>query len=217
MLLYPFGKRLWLCPYTSLCTKFQPIDIDAIFSPYFLVLLASCGSADGIHVEASEYMGDGRTCNHVPASLSNSSSKQQGVYMHHPNEHGLTGVSDVAFYSMPSMHISEQVDSLELLSIPNQCVSDFGRRVFSQSCPEPLACGGFPGTFTNKDLCPFPHIEGSQNFFFDPHWSMEAVNEALKVSLKTRCNICLNICTCVAGEWKLLTHLLSSVSERRCF
>lgn len=104
--------------------------------------------------------------------------------MHHPNGHGLTGVSDVAFYSMPTI-ISEQVDSMELLSLRNQCVSDFGRRVFSQSCPEPLACGGLPGTFTNKDLFPVPHIEGSQKKYFDPHWSTEAVNEALKVSLKT--------------------------------
>jgi DIS3-like exonuclease 2 len=188
----PFWKKILPLPLYESLYKFQPIDLDCHFlslSPYLLV---SCGSVDGIRGEASESMGDGRTCNAVPASLSNSSSKQQVVYMHHPNEHGLTGVSNVAFYSMPTMHISEQADSVELLSIPNQRVSDFGRRAFSLSCPEPLACG-LPGTFTNKDLFPFPHIEGSRKKYFDPHWSMEAVNEALKVSLKTGLDVLIYV------------------------
>lgn len=101
-----------------------------------------------------------------------------------PIEHELTRASDVGFSSMPTMRICEQVNPMEEQNIPNQHVSDFGHRVMSQSCPEPVFYRGSPGTSKNNYMFPSPHIEGSQKKYFDPHWSMEAVNEALKVSLK---------------------------------
>ncbi|KAG2709074.1 hypothetical protein I3760_05G222300 [Carya illinoinensis] len=142
---------------------------------------AYSSAANGIHGEASECTGgDSKTCPHVTAISNSSSSKQHGLDIHHANVDGLTGASNVAFYSMPSMHISEQTDSMEVQSIPNQYVVDYGRKVFSHSCLEPIASGGSPGTFANKDLFPFPHVEGYQKKYFDPYWSMEAVDEALK-------------------------------------
>lgn len=145
-------------------------------------------------MEAPECLGDGRTCNHVTASLSSSSTKQHGWDMRPPNEHTLdlcppsehelTRASDVGFSSMPTMRICEQVNPMEEQNIPNQHVSDFGHRVMSQSCPEPVFYRESPGTSNNNYMFPSPHIEGFQKKCFDPHWSMEVVNEALKVSLK---------------------------------
>ncbi|XP_075648491.1 DIS3-like exonuclease 2 [Castanea sativa] len=157
-------------------------------------------SVNGLHGEAPECLGDVRTCNHVTASLSSSSTKQHvldmrppmdhGWDMHPPNEHALdlcpsiehelTRASDVGFSSMPTMHICEKANPMEEQNIPNQHVSDFGHRVMSQSCPEPVFYRGSPGTSKNNYMFPSPHIEGSQKKYFDPHWSMEAVNEALK-------------------------------------
>ncbi|XP_030933595.1 DIS3-like exonuclease 2 [Quercus lobata] len=157
-------------------------------------------SVNGLHGEAPECLGDGRTCNHVTASLSSSSTKQHVLDMRPPMDHGwdmrppnehaldlcppieheLTRASDVGFSSMPTMRICEQVNPMEEQNIPNQHVSDFGHRVMSQSCPEPVFYRGSPGTSKNNYMFPSPHIEGSQKKYFDPHWSMEAVNEALK-------------------------------------
>ncbi|KAF3958824.1 hypothetical protein CMV_016306 [Castanea mollissima] len=147
-------------------------------------------SVNGLHGEAPECLGDGRTCNHVTASLSSSSTKQHVLDMRPPMDHGwdmcpsieheLTRASDVGFSSMPTMHICEKANPMEEQNIPNQHVSDLGHRVMSQSCPEPVFYRGSPGTSKSNYMFPSPHIEGSQKKYFDPHWSMEAVNEALK-------------------------------------
>lgn len=150
---------------------------------FSLYLVASCSSANGLHGEALKCMGDGGTCNDVNATPSRSSSSQLGLGIYHLNDDELTRES--AFCSMPTMHISQQADFMEAQGMSNHCGSDIGRRVFSQSCPEPVTRGGSPGTFTDKDLFLFPHIEGSQRKYFDPHWSMDAVDEALMVSLKS--------------------------------
>lgn len=167
-------------------------------------MVAYSSAANGIHGEASECTGR-ETCPHVTATSNSASSKQNVLDIHHPNEDRLTGASNVAFYSMPSMHITEQEDSMEVKSIPNQYVFDYGKKVFSQSCL-PIASGGSTGTFTNKDLFPFPHVEGYQKKYFDSYWSMEAVDEAIKVSLKSDLDVDhrLEYSTYVTREWKIV-------------
>ncbi|KAF2291432.1 hypothetical protein GH714_024024 [Hevea brasiliensis] len=102
-----------------------------------------------------------------------SMSRQPELDAHALCEHGLTSVSNVAFNSMPTMHINEEVEHI----LP----SDLGGQTFSRSCPEPMA-GGVPlGRCMNKDLLPFYHFDdNSRGKIFAPHWSMEATNEAVE-------------------------------------
>ncbi|XP_021660042.2 DIS3-like exonuclease 2 isoform X2 [Hevea brasiliensis] len=107
------------------------------------------------------------------ASSMCSMSRQPELDAHALCEHGLTSVSNVAFNSMPTMHINEEVEHI----LP----SDLGGQTFSKSCAEPIA-GGVPlGRCMNKDLLPFYHFDdNSRGKIFAPHWSMEATNEAVE-------------------------------------
>ncbi|EEF48362.1 DIS3-like exonuclease 2 isoform X2 [Ricinus communis] len=71
-----------------------------------------------------------------------------------------------AFNSMPTMHISEQVEHL----LPSDL--SIGGQAFSNSCPEPIAGG----------LCPFDSISNinTRGKIFASHWSIEAIDEALE-------------------------------------
>ncbi|KAJ7965601.1 DIS3-like exonuclease 2 [Quillaja saponaria] len=108
----------------------------------------------------------------VNSSFSNTSSNQPGFDMHSLNEQGLSTASDVAFNSMPPMHINELADTLEV-----QNMQIHGQGVFSSSCHEPISCG----TSTDKYALPYHQIGVcAQRSYFSPHWSMDAVNKALE-------------------------------------
>ncbi|KAK9271327.1 hypothetical protein L1049_026917 [Liquidambar formosana] len=145
--------------------------------------LSACSSNSEIRAEGSECLGNGSGSNHVTSSIGYSSSKHNGVGSDPSSEHGVTKASDVAFNSMPTMHINEQVDLMEVGNThsQHQFPSDLGGRTGSKSCPVPIACQEPIGSFTNKDFLPSQQIEGyAQSKYFAPHWSMEAVNEALE-------------------------------------
>ncbi|PRQ26500.1 putative exoribonuclease II [Rosa chinensis] len=135
----------------------------------------SCSSVNELHGEVSpECLGNGTMANHVTTSL-----KQRHLDMNPPYEQELTKASNLAFSSLPTMHI---VESLDVQSPENQRLlpSDFGGKMSAKSCPEPAACGASPGILTNKGSPP-QHFEGfSQRKYFPPHWSMEDVNDALE-------------------------------------
>lgn len=97
-----------------------------------------------------------------------------------PHDHGLTKASNLAFSSLPTMHIVQPRDGQ---SPENQhfLPSRFDGRMFEKYCPEPTVCGGSPGISANKGFPP-QHMEGySERKYFNPHWSMEDVNDALEV------------------------------------
>ena len=113
------------------------------------------------------------------------SLKQQNFEAHPQNESGLTTTSNVAFKSLPPMHVNEQPspEDVQILEKQNPQPSEPGARIISKSYPESIDCEESSGSFTNKDV-PANLIEVFvQKKYFAPHWSLKAVNDALEVSL----------------------------------
>ncbi|KAK3005232.1 hypothetical protein RJ639_017672 [Escallonia herrerae] len=132
-------------------------------------LLAVCSSATDLRLEASEFSG---TC-----SIFNSVE---------PEEEQLLQTSNVAFNSLPTMHLSEEVAAREGGSMQDQHMlqSDFSESIFSQSCPEPIALDSAVGSHVKKSFPLSQQIEcHGQKKYFDSHWSSEAVTQELEVSL----------------------------------
>lgn len=93
------------------------------------------------------------------------------------NEQGLSNASNVAFTSMPPMHINEQVESVDLRIVPV-----YGGGIDSKSFSEPAGCRGSSGINKNKDTVPCGPIRiCGQKCIFSPHLSLEAVEKALEV------------------------------------
>ncbi|KDP32771.1 hypothetical protein JCGZ_12063 [Jatropha curcas] len=130
-------------------------------------------SINEVRGELSHSFGNGgKTKNHT-SSMSCSSSRQPELDAHGPDENRLTSASNVAFNSMPIMHIHEQVEPL----LP----SALGGQVFSNSCPEPFAAGVPFETCVNKDALTFYQFDGNaRGKIFTPYWSTDAINEALE-------------------------------------
>ncbi|XVF39389.1 hypothetical protein PTKIN_Ptkin01aG0030800 [Pterospermum kingtungense] len=110
----------------------------------------------------------------LTSSMSCSSSKQQGLELEMAlNEQSPDRASDVAFSSMPTMHINEQAGS--------GCVdSGVDGGTFPQSCPEPIPYAGSSKMCMDGFLSSH-QVEGfARKKLFDPYWPVEAVNEALE-------------------------------------
>ncbi|KAK6939838.1 Ribonuclease II/R [Dillenia turbinata] len=132
---------------------------------------AVCSSVNELHAEASESSILGSPPNCVTSSVAFSSPG------------GVGKASHVAFSSMPPMHINEQQSLNEARWVQNQDMppSEHGRKMFSKSCPEPVSCDEPIGPHTKSGIFPPQQVEGSsQKPCFEPHWPLDAVNEALK-------------------------------------
>ncbi|XP_027330539.1 DIS3-like exonuclease 2 isoform X2 [Abrus precatorius] len=104
------------------------------------------------------------------------SSSLKQVNICSPNEQGLSKASNVAFVSMPPMHINEQGETGGL-----QNIQISGGGIDSKSVSEPTGCRGSSGTNRNKDSVPCSQIGFcAQRNYFSPHWSVEAVEKALE-------------------------------------
>ncbi|KHN33875.1 DIS3-like exonuclease 2 [Glycine soja] len=113
------------------------------------------------------------TPTHASPSLGNS-LKQVNVCS--SNEQGLSKASNVAFISIPPMHINEQVEPGDLRILP-MC----GGGIDSNSFSEPTGCRGSSGINKNKDSVPCGQIGlCGQEKYFSPHWSVEAVEKELE-------------------------------------
>ncbi|KAG8633087.1 hypothetical protein MANES_18G075000v8 [Manihot esculenta] len=123
--------------------------------------------------ELSHSCGNGVQTKNFVSSLNCSSSREPELGVHFLSEPGLTSASNVAFNSMPTMHIIEEVE--------HALQSDLEGEPLSNSCPEPIV-GGVPHRrCSNKDVFPFDQFGGgAQGKIFAPHWSVEAINEALE-------------------------------------
>ncbi|XP_062098740.1 DIS3-like exonuclease 2 isoform X2 [Humulus lupulus] len=130
-------------------------------------------SANQLSSEALEHMGNGKESNHVTTSL-----RQHKLETRPLDEHGFSNASNVAFNSMPPMHINGQANLEDMQSAQNRIShpSDPCGKMFSKSCFEPVICEGSCKGFPSQHL-----MEGyAQKKFFSPHWSLEAVNDALE-------------------------------------
>ncbi|KAH7567896.1 hypothetical protein ACOSP7_009869 [Xanthoceras sorbifolium] len=137
-------------------------------------------SVNEIHGETTQCLKNGNKSKNLTSSGSYSAGRQQGLDLHASNELELTSASNVAFSSMPTMHINEP-DSVEARSMQNQPVlPDLAGRVFSKSCPDPVVGDSPYWAYTNKNWNLYHQNEGyGQSKIFAAHWSVEAVNEAL--------------------------------------
>ncbi|XP_057486707.1 DIS3-like exonuclease 2 isoform X1 [Actinidia eriantha] len=123
------------------------------------VLGAACGSLNELRAEPSEIVESSVTF----------------------NEQHLPRTCDVAFISLPTMHINEKAAPPEGRSMQNQQLnsSDYGGTMISKSCPETTACKESIGSYASKD-CLLSHQICHQRKYFASHWSIESVNEALE-------------------------------------
>lgn len=83
------------------------------------------------------------------------------------------------------MHIGQQVMPQQGLQTQQIFQSDSHGRMFSSSCPEPIACDeSMAGSDVRSDFHLSRQIEcHAQRKYFASYWSPEAVNGALEVSL----------------------------------
>ncbi|XP_028111426.1 inactive exonuclease DIS3L2-like [Camellia sinensis] len=98
-----------------------------------------------------------------------------------PNEQQLPGACNVAFNSLPTIHINEQIAPQEVRSMQNQLLfsSDSGGRMLLKSYPKTIACEESMGLYASKDFL-MSQQTCHQRKYFAPHWSVESVNEALE-------------------------------------
>ncbi|XVE55376.1 hypothetical protein DITRI_Ditri03aG0153700 [Diplodiscus trichospermus] len=130
---------------------------------------SACNSGNEARGESSASLKSKDKTKSLTSSMSSSSSKQQELQQT-PDR-----ASDVAFNSMPTMHINEKAGS----SCDDTAV-DVGGRFFWKSWLEPIAYVGSSKMCMDSFLH-FQQVEGSApKKLFAPYWPIEAVNEALE-------------------------------------
>ncbi|KAK7301320.1 hypothetical protein RJT34_12181 [Clitoria ternatea] len=133
-------------------------------------LASEVNEAQRVSLESPGILG---TPTHTAASLS---SSVKHVNVCSPNEQGLSTASNVAFISMPPMHINDLVEPDDL---QNMQVHSAG--VDSKLFSDPTGCRGSSGINRNRDSVPCSQIgHCAQKSYFSPHWSLEAVEKALE-------------------------------------
>lgn len=149
----------------------KKMDSRVILGVFFVMIASEVNEAQGVSPESGKI----GTPTHASPSLGNS-LKQVNVCS--SNEQGLSKASNVAFISIPPMHINEQVEPGDLRILP-MC----GGGIDSNSFSEPTGCRGSSGINKNKDSVPCGQIGlCGQEKYFSPHWSVEAVEKELEVS-----------------------------------
>ncbi|XP_048332455.2 DIS3-like exonuclease 2 isoform X2 [Ziziphus jujuba] len=138
---------------------------------------ASYSAVNEIRGEAAESVGSAKTTNNATTSL-----KQQKLEAHPQNDNILMNASNVAFKSLPTMHINEQAspEDVQILQNRNPQSSEPGGRILSKSCPEPISCEESSESFMNKDFSTHQMESCAQKKYFAPHWSLNAVNDAIE-------------------------------------
>eukprot|EP00268_Persea_americana_P031034 TRINITY_DN3011_c0_g1_i2.p1 TRINITY_DN3011_c0_g1~~TRINITY_DN3011_c0_g1_i2.p1 ORF type:complete len:1106 (-),score=254.73 TRINITY_DN3011_c0_g1_i2:667-3984(-) len=140
--------------------------------------VSGCTSVDGLCGQTSS-LENGGTSN-CATSLVDLSSRNHEIDTHASEEQGPSRASDVAFSSLPTMHITGGAASGALGCMQNQhsFPSDVERLFLVQgsgSCPVPISYE-IAKVSVNKEG--YPGL--MQRNLFLPHWSVEAVNDAIE-------------------------------------
>ncbi|XP_027148919.1 DIS3-like exonuclease 2 isoform X2 [Coffea eugenioides] len=103
------------------------------------------------------------------------------------NENQVPRASDVAFSSLPVMHVTDQKSECEKGSLQNQHsleADDENGSVISNCCPEAIfGCQVLKDSDVDVDVDPMPSHRGNgraQRKYFASHWPEEAVTKALE-------------------------------------
>ncbi|XP_052204958.1 DIS3-like exonuclease 2 isoform X2 [Diospyros lotus] len=91
------------------------------------------------------------------------------------NEQALPRASNVAFNSLPTMHIIEHGASHEDRSVHEQQLVASGAKMFSRSFPDTIT-----GEESTESCATKYFLLYHQRKYFTPHWSPSAINEALE-------------------------------------
>ncbi|CAL5344643.1 unnamed protein product [Camellia sinensis] len=158
---YALGALYYLCNGSNKEEILKPEVVDVIrrYAAAGAVSMPDCCSLNELPAEPSEIMGSSGT----------------------PNEQQLPGACNVAFNSLPTIHINEQIAPQEVRSMQNQLLfsSDSGGRMLLKSYPKTIACEESMGLYASKDFL-MSQQTCHQRKYFAPHWSVESVNEALE-------------------------------------
>lgn len=134
---------------------------------------SACNSVNEARGESSGSLKNEDKTKSLTSSMGCSSSKQESEMA--SNEQTPDRASEVAFSSMPTMHINEQAGS----GFDDTAVGGDGR-TFSISCPEPTTHAG-SSKMCIDDFLPSHQVEGfARKKLFTPYWPIEAVHEALE-------------------------------------
>ncbi|GMH00270.1 hypothetical protein Nepgr_002109 [Nepenthes gracilis] len=128
----------------------------------------------------------GSACNSVSEQHQGASKSLQNGSMPRscssPKQHGPNKDSNVAFNSLPAMHIGDQTEK-----------SDTGIKICSKSCPTPISFEESVSVHGSMDFVPFHLVKGySQQKYFDPHWPLEVVNVGLQNGEVFQATFCVN-------------------------
>ncbi|XP_042497455.1 inactive exonuclease DIS3L2-like [Macadamia integrifolia] len=151
----------------------------------------------GIRMQESRCLMNNDNSNHVTLSMNVSSAQYYGLDVQTSHDHGLATASDVTFHSLPTMHINGETAAVELGSTQDEQMfpPDIGLTVLSKSCPELICSEGKNQSFSNKEALYFHKNEGNagmQRNYFPPHWSVEAVNEAIEKGVAFKASFRVN-------------------------
>ncbi|KAL1815638.1 hypothetical protein ACET3Z_018212 [Daucus carota] len=97
------------------------------------------------------------------------------------DEHNLLKASDVAFTSLPTMHLDEQQEG-GILQNNQMLPSDYDGRMLPRSCPEPIACKKstlYTNVRYDSRSSPLSQCK-AQRRIYCTYWSNEAVTQGLE-------------------------------------
>ncbi|KAJ4962696.1 hypothetical protein NE237_022635 [Protea cynaroides] len=154
-------------------------------------------SVSGVHMQESLCLRNSSASNHVTLSMNVSSAQYHGLDVQTSDDHGLATASDVTFHSLPTMHVNGETAARELGSMPNEQLfpSDGEFTMLSKSWPEPICNDGKDGSFLNEEYIYSHRNEGYAGMLrkiFPPHWTVEAVNEAIEKGVAFRASFHVN-------------------------
>ncbi|XP_042484421.1 DIS3-like exonuclease 2, partial [Macadamia integrifolia] len=169
--------------------------IDSLFHNF--VAGSNDSPVSGIRMQESRCLMNNDNSNHVTLSMNVSSAQYYGLDVQTSHDHGLATASDVTFHSLPTMHINGETAAVELGSTQDEQMfpPDIGLTVLSKSCPELICSEGKNQSFSNKEALYFHKNEGNagmQRNYFPPHWSVEAVNEAIEKGVAFKASFRVN-------------------------
>lgn len=145
--------------------------------------LSACTSSNEICGERSECLGNGNGSNYVALSMSYPASKQNGFDGSSTSDNGVAKSSNVAFISLPTMHMNDQVEFAEVKSMQNshRLPSEYDGGLLLKTYPWRNSYEEPVESYSNRTFHPSHQSEGTaQRKHFAPHWSSEVINEALE-------------------------------------
>ncbi|KAL5992396.1 hypothetical protein ACLOJK_013313 [Asimina triloba] len=148
-----------------------------------------CGSVDGICGHAPGWVANSSSSKSTVLSEESSSSRKKETCINTLDEQPTVTSSDICFNSLPNMHITSELGSVEGSDMQGLYRSTLhteygGFGLSSRSCPAPISYEKMNVSPPDKGFTSCTKQEGyaemTQRKYFPPHLSVEAVNKAIE-------------------------------------